>query len=432
MKITENNKILNIDYLEISLNGVLKETENIKLKKLDFHTAIFNDVHEIYYKGQKIAKATSKPHSKILPPGAVMIRIENKILYLKSAKFIVQNLINDLGLQIRGISRVDFCMDFHEFDSGLHPQKLIQRFFKNKYVKVGRSKFTAIGEQKSWNLADEKKQKRYTVIGSQKQGEQKQALHVFDYLRFGSIANGKTIYLYNKTKELREVKNKIHIRNSWKLNGLDDRDVWRLELSVKGNQQTLIDLETGEFEKVSIFKIFSDEFQKRYFFAGVNSLFRFKINTEEKKITRKPDLILFDIDSEIQDLKLLKVHDISDSSKFNKAVMKHVFKHLKAEPETTKNADHYIRTLIGYANNVHLQKQLREMFENSTELPAEYLQRFNSLKFADLTDYDNEIVEQMKEKQRQREKEKQQKKRHGQKELFEREMIEDESYVFYD
>ncbi|MDZ7743907.1 MAG: hypothetical protein U5Q03_19780 [Bacteroidota bacterium] len=125
-------------------------------------------------------------------------------------------------------------LDFEKFDNGLGSSGVTSRTSLNpRYLRSGRGKFRAVGEQKLH--------------------------HTFDYLRFGSRrqTNGST-FTTNR-EEFREVRlQKYHIIDTWKLNGLEtENDVWRLELSVQRRTPTKSSTNKPEKQNNTPWKIFS-------------------------------------------------------------------------------------------------------------------------------------------------------------------------------
>ena len=152
-------------------------------------------------------------------PDACLIKLCNKYCYGLNEITDLLDYLFSINIQLKSISRIDICMDFQRFDNGLLPQTLIKKFLSSEYYKLGASKFTTIGNQK-------------------------EAVE-YDYIRFGSGKSSYSVYLYNKTKELKEVKDKPYIRESWEKAGFNNsEDVWRLEFSIRSDAKHLIYLES--------------------------------------------------------------------------------------------------------------------------------------------------------------------------------------------
>jgi len=188
----------------------------------DYQTRQFKKVITIKDKIKEvvIGSIVIEPHSKIMNQNSGLLKIENCFLYQTNLKTWVADLLDDLKLILLNITRVDFFIDFEKFANGNNPETFIQQFISGQIIKCGKSKFQLCGNVK----------KSFT----------------YNYLKFGSKTSEINYYLYNKTLELKEVKNKPYIREQWTKNKLGKKnDVWRLEFSVKGGMRELIE-ETGE------------------------------------------------------------------------------------------------------------------------------------------------------------------------------------------
>lgn len=147
-------------------------------------------------------------------PGAdencVSIKVDNAVLYTSCWNSILHDFIKSAGAIIKNITRLDLCCDFNTFDGGLEPAEFIRSYIyggKINPIRKGSNQFSVIGS-KSLDKVD------------------------IQTLRFGSSSSAVKVYMYNKTKELEEVKDKPYIREMWKNAGLDVSKVWRVEISI--------------------------------------------------------------------------------------------------------------------------------------------------------------------------------------------------------
>lgn len=186
---------------------------------------VLEDIYSLE-RSEVIASMERKPFSHIIEPTAVMLKIRNNVLYEKGWGQQVFRMCSELGLHIKSVSRIDLAFDLQRFDNKMRPAELIQSFLSNKILKNGRTSWVASGEQKV-----------------------NQECH---YLRFGKHDSDISVYIYNKSKELREEKDKPYIREMWQEGGLDiTEDVWRLEVSIKPGNVLVGDENTGEYMKIS-------------------------------------------------------------------------------------------------------------------------------------------------------------------------------------
>jgi hypothetical protein len=263
-KIIQMNKIINIDWLQINCIGFIDIQPGYEYKKLPYNTRHFKDIWEIYKGDQIICTLANKPLSPILNPAMNLIKFDNSILYRPDLLELVLNFINIHKLMFKNITRLDICIDFNLFDCNLHPETLIKNYLNNKYFYTGRS--------------------NYKIVGKQQYNEDKNTLiHKVDYLRFGANTSPVATYLYNKSKEMREAKFKNYIFEFWEKNNLNiNKDIWRLEFSIKGSSLKCIDRETGLILPIDLNNLKHDDFLYTLFFSLVEKYFKFKIFDNKK------------------------------------------------------------------------------------------------------------------------------------------------------
>jgi hypothetical protein len=209
-------------YVEMPLIDIVDNTYyDVSLQS--FQTRQFKKVYAIKSVGDKLPLATlaAEAHSNIMAKNTGILKIENKILYQSDLKTWINNLLQKLNLKLLNVTRIDYFIDFQKFLCDVDPSEFIKQFVSGEIVKMGKSKFQINGSVK----------KAFT----------------YDYLKFGSKTSDVNYYLYNKSKELRDVKNKPYITKIWDKSKIDHekQDVWRLEFSIKSSQKILIN-EFGE------------------------------------------------------------------------------------------------------------------------------------------------------------------------------------------
>jgi len=219
----DSSAIIGVDWLQlyckINFDFMEKKTK-YTLKLEEFQTRQFKKVVTIWDKEEHIATIVFEPHSKMLAADGSVLKIENKYLYQVNLKDWIDQLLKDLNLTLLNVTRIDYYIDFNRFKSGVKPGEFIKQFIEGKVCKTGKSKFQLVGSVK----------KAFT----------------FDYLKFGQKSSEICYYLYNKSKELDEQKNKPWIRESWNNILEKNETTWRLEFSIKGGCRELVNEFTGE------------------------------------------------------------------------------------------------------------------------------------------------------------------------------------------
>jgi hypothetical protein len=335
---TTKKQTLILDWLALNCHGVIKDKAGFIFIKQPYTTRQFTDVHEIYYKNKYVGVTTSKPSSQIIPPQTIIVKFDNALLYSRSARYFIQKFLIETKLIYKSITRADIAYDFHTFEKELKPHQFIKDLFKMKYLKNGRGKFTTIGEQK-------------------RECE-------YSYLKYGSRSTGRTIYLYNKSLEMQQVKEKRHIREYWERNGLNTgRPVWRLEFSFKGNTTKIVDDITGEINKINWTDLFNIKTTQKIFNTAINQYFSFKINDNTKNKTRMADLTLLNTPATC--IRLMKLPETEDPQRIYKTILR------------TLTADYY-------TNQKYTEEELRQLYLSIITIAnRHHLNKFmkNTLKF---------------------------------------------------
>lgn len=289
--------VVSVDYLQV-FGHCLRFTQNAnyEFRKKEYSTRHFSEVYEVYnWQGLLYCTIQRVPFSRVIDMTAMIVKLANSFLYKPYFASDFKIFLNTIGFEFRGFSRLDICCDFKKFKNGLLPQSFIRGFMDNRYLKNGRSSYKLQGEQLNE--------------------------HVFEYLKFGSNESDVSVYLYNKSKELRDVKIKPHILQKWEANGLDQTtDVWRLEVSLKSGSLKLLDIGTGEVMKLHYEMLMDDSTIVAMYRAYILKYFQFKVNDGNKNKTRMPDLQLFpDLDTY---LKVYNYKPASDTTRADKIFVK--------------------------------------------------------------------------------------------------------------
>jgi len=274
LKNTQHVKVLSIDWLQINVKRSIYNKgsfhASFKVKNLPLGTRHFALVQELYQNERRVATVVSKPHSPLLDPLMILVKFDNWVLYGHDLPTYVKQFMTLNELTFQNISRVDICADFQEFTNKMKPQNFIHKFVRSTCIKFGKcSKFRAVGSQ----------------VGS---------VHVFESLKFGSNLSEISYYLYNKSKEMKEVKWKPWIAERWKKGGFDpDKDTWRLEFSIKSGAKEMLNQDTGETRLLASLEILEWKILNISYNILRHHYFRFVWNDGQKKKSRMRELNLF-------------------------------------------------------------------------------------------------------------------------------------------
>ena len=222
--------------------------------------AEFKNHYEIFLHGERVATLAAHPDKGILQPDCSFLKIDNKFLN-KDLKALVEEINSTLCLKFRNVSRVDIACDFATFKNNLHPETFIERFIpqrKPRYVKLRRSVWSMVGKhERSQRMDGEILHNRITE-GHPISPKTHRVENRYSYLRFGNPRSNVCYYLYNKSQEMRDKKNKPWIREKWEADNLNQsQDIWRLEFRIHSCSKGLIDEDAGaELKKYRKAKLF--------------------------------------------------------------------------------------------------------------------------------------------------------------------------------
>ena len=229
----------------------------------------------------EFAEVQSAPCSKVLHPRSAIVRFNNRVLYRPDLWQLVDKFLGDNGFEFHSISRVDICADFNQFLT-ISPKKLIADFANKSLRHVGRG----VGSLYF----------NHGVFTDKLKGTKDYGVN-YTGLAFGTHSSDARVYLYNKSFELLTQGNKPWIVDRWKAIGLDVREVWRLEVSIKGKGCKLKDRLSGAKIDVNCDLLRDvDGALAKIYHTFVKKLFAFVRNRQGiTNITREPRIQLFNL-----------------------------------------------------------------------------------------------------------------------------------------
>lgn len=260
------------------------------------YNASYKSVYDVYTNKLKLATLLMQPRGLCRQGNACGLKLNNKILYTSDFIFYLYDICFALGLEIVGITRMDLCYDCNYFADGLHPLEFIQR-----YANVDKTNGISTITRDHSN--------RFTLIGSKRSD-----IPTFEYLRFGSRQSAVCCYIYNKSKELEDVKEKPYIRQSWKELGLDDKHVWRTEISISCKGVDMLNIATGDIFRLSPMAIESQSKLEQLWYIYANKYMSFRIVSGCKAHRYYQPIKLFSDENKCQ-IKPTYVNRLNDSGR---------------------------------------------------------------------------------------------------------------------
>jgi hypothetical protein len=282
---------ISIDWLQVccTCNEIIEGEYNtanytLNVSLTSTQTAMFQDLHKVTIRGIEVANIQSKPRSPKLNSKLVLIKIDNRVLYSTKYIELLYEIMGALKCKYKGITRLDLCYDCNKYTNGRSPSRFINQFISKEagtlgYVyRKGSDKFAAYGSKSRTSNA------KITSI------------------RFGSEKSKIGAYIYDKTIELQEVKDKPWIREMWKKNGLVSNEkthVFRSEISIKSQGMDILNMSTGELFRLSPQYLEHYDRIVKLFHFYAKKYFDFRINTGQSLKENYKHLYLFECDCDI-------------------------------------------------------------------------------------------------------------------------------------
>lgn len=285
------NHCISIDWLQVCClcNEIVEglyTTKNYKfdVKMSSLQTAMFQHVYIVKSKGLPIANIQIAPRSSKLNQKLTLIKLENRVLYSHRYIEMLYELMSALKCTYKGITRLDICYDCNKFVNGRSPSRFINQFIakevgeKGYIYRRGSEKFAAYGSKSKSSKAK---------VSS---------------IRFGSERSRIGAYMYDKTIELQEVKDKPWIREMWAENGLisdENTHVFRSEISIRSQGMDILNMSTGELFRLSPRYLEHYDSIKKLFYFYAYKYFDFRICNGQKCKKNYDKLALFECKEEI-------------------------------------------------------------------------------------------------------------------------------------
>lgn len=218
--------VMNIDWLEVYgiepkaavvLDADYYEQCGYGVRRREYGTKQYKEMFTLRIGNMWAIEVRRNPHKTkqqggVMESGSVHLRLTNEACYIKQPIQMLMDFMERHGIQFKGISRLDICGDFCRFRNGIKPKTLIEKYMRKEILRVNKGKYSIYGEE-NWD------------------GREIQTIE------WGRNKSMVTTKLYNKTRELEQMKPKQHIRAQWEEVGLQNEyknnDVWRLEFSIK-------------------------------------------------------------------------------------------------------------------------------------------------------------------------------------------------------
>lgn len=338
--------VINFDWIEVfgyltcsnleDMQNATLKTQNYRFEKQDVSGAIYKIKYRVYSGADKyLYDVYCCPRSSILRPDSCSIRCSNEECYNKAVFADLKQFMYDLSFVFKNFTRLDICHDSNVLKGGLLHENLIRGFLAGRFLLQRNLSFSLNGSQKKNSIntlsihyikPEKKKQEGVQLADNNEIGG----------IKWGSLKSAVAIKIYNKSQELRDVHVKQYIVNCWSDNKLDlEKDVWRIEVSLKADSMKWILTEIGELIKLDCDSEFVTKRSVELFYSICNRYFNFKINDNTANKTRMKNLEIFDTDATITIMKRYREICNQKSNKMDK----YVSKRLREEAQDYKSYD---------------------------------------------------------------------------------------------
>ena len=293
--------LFNIDWLQLAFIGERLDLIDTVCQIQDFQTSIFGKIASYPDHEHEMFNLSYMPKSKILKHNLLILKVNNKFLYSQQFKTELTNLIEFLKLKFNNVTRIDYALDFQFLRAGLTGSRFIELLGKN--------------------IIDLKYKGKKTIIFPSNHGGTP------EYVRFGNHSSEFNIYIYNKTKELQEQKDKPYIREQWKnCEFLENFPVFRLEISFKPDKTKFFLNKDNHNSFNNLDNILNLNFHKRIFVFLLKNKFKFYYTSGKKSMV---DLFYLPETQEDSKVRMLVDYDLKGSNNYIRGVINFIEKNNK-------------------------------------------------------------------------------------------------------
>ena len=357
-----------VDWLEVCCYGrdlepsfFSWEGKHFSVEQEDRETPLFKSFFEVKRNGLVWAQIRQNPKSGVMKKGLTIIKLSNRVLYHEKYVPFLMHLIQVLGLYYKGLTRLDIAYDCNEFYCGRKPSRFVHQFVTKRV------------DEKGGMYVPKMKEYDFHL---------KKDIHtngMINYLAIGAKSSKKRGYIYDKTLELEEVKDKPWIREMWEKNGLiSDKKthVWRSEISIKAQGSDLLNLETGQLFALHPNYLATYENIKKIFHFYAAKVFDFRYNSGEKNRRDFARVCLFDTSVDCTCLPK-RVNVCADSGRSEKACKNKLEKLSRTYIDLSADVRTSLSHAIAWIGNLSSIKAARY----AAECQKHYLDTFACSKF---------------------------------------------------
>lgn len=307
--------VISCDWLQLYLHKTSDfnpECENLfgyHFQDVGHGSKVFKRIYNVVEPtGELLGNISIDPYSSRIPASSVIFKVENNVLYQQDYIERIFHFIAAVNLRYRGITRIDIAYDSNELYGGLKHETLIKKYRNNDYLKIGANEYYmhckagyhfSIDKKGKKKLTDKAPSKSMKQDGAPEQIAkpiQNLTEHKINSVTWGSRSSDVQVQLYDKSKELREVKMKHYIVDTWKAAGLNtEKPVYRIEVRIVNEGKSIKNLKTGERFSLSMNDIVTQELLEQLFHDYTRKVFRFYHRRDITHIQRMKEVKIFSL-----------------------------------------------------------------------------------------------------------------------------------------
>lgn len=284
-----------------------------------------------------VATIRCVPRSTALNKRLCLIKLNNRVLYSQGYVDVLFSILDQYEIGYKGLSRIDLCYDCNKFVNGRSPLRFMKQF---AFVDQDSEKYIyKVGGSKSFRIFASKNPTSLTQISG---------------LEFGSGKSCKRAYMYDKSRELKEVKDKPWIREAWEKAGLvsdEKTHVYRSEISIKTEGTELMNKVTGEVFRLNPKWLVMQRNVEYMFHTYASSLFDFRLKGTAKRLREYRKIELFEKSEQVCCIpKRVNLH--ADTGRTEKIVTNTLLKYMHKYSDASEGLRTGIYSAIKFLNEV--------------------------------------------------------------------------------
>lgn len=250
----------------------------------NLHNNVFRHTYIVKKENVKYATILCAPYSSVLNKSLCLVKLHNRVLYCNNTIKYLVDILKAFNIVYKGITRLDLAYDCNRFVDGRLPEKFIKDF-----VRYDDNEPEHIHRVSS---------RGFVLNVNQQLGRR----NMYNSIRFTVGGNSRVkTYMYDKTLELSQVKDKPWIRKVWSAAGLlsnpaggSSRHVWRTEISIGSEGCKVLSKKTGEICTLTLSSLDSVDKIKRIFMVYAAKYLDFRRKGDATRIEEYQRIRLFE------------------------------------------------------------------------------------------------------------------------------------------